>query len=147
MRKVISIIIGLVVFGGIFTGLMFALFGEKDSGGLPNIEQQIYFASTTATLTPVQQEEIKAQIIGEFHQNVPDSSDVVLSHTVIVEPYALADWTDENTGGQVIMKYETGRGWVIVLIDGGVFGEADLTAVGVPSSIASELVRQIQRFY
>ncbi|MEK9161008.1 MAG: hypothetical protein AAB440_03160 [Patescibacteria group bacterium] len=59
----------------------------------------------------------------------------------VVGDYALQIWSDENIGGVALMKNESGKGWVIVAIDGGAWDVVSLVAEGVPENIAVELVK------
>lgn len=55
--------------------------------------------------------------------------------------YATVGVSDENTGGERILKKERGS-WKVIASDGGGYDETNLINIGVPSAIAKKLLQQ-----
>lgn len=60
--------------------------------------------------------------------------------TVVVMPYALQNWGDENAGNQALLKYDSATGWTVVSQGGGAWDVPSLESQGVPAAIAEQLI-------
>ena len=69
---------------------------------------------------------------------------ITLDKLTVVNGYALQNWSDENTGGQALLKFSPSTGtWVLVVNTGGALDVDELvTNYGVPRAVAALLVKR-----
>lgn len=96
----------------------------------PSVQEQVIF--------PTAAEIQKAE--SNFHNVLPESSSLSLSNMIVIEPYALADWSDQNIGGMVVFKRDAKGEWEIIAMDGGILEMQSLIQAGVPAVVAQKLL-------
>jgi hypothetical protein len=74
---------------------------------------------------------------------MPPDANPRVQHLAIVEDYAIADWLMADGGGQEILHQSNGH-WTVLTGGGGSMDTPELIQAGVPESIASQLIQQIQ---
>lgn len=79
------------------------------------------------------------QVARDFRTQYNNPS-AVLDKTVVVHPYALLSWHDENVAATSILHYSSNGQWVLVGGEGGVIDEQVLVYFGVPFSVAKKLM-------
>ena len=67
-------------------------------------------------------------------------ADMVLDTLRIASGYALLGWSDENTGGEALLRFDAATGrWVLIQNTGGAYDANSLIALGVPRAAAARL--------
>jgi hypothetical protein len=68
---------------------------------------------------------------------------LTLGKLTVVDGYALQNWSDENMGGQALLRFSPSSGtWVLVSMGGGAWDADSLAAEGVPRAVAALLVKR-----
>ena len=80
-------------------------------------------------------------ISSDFKTQIKNVDQIVVETPVVSSGYALQTWSDENKGGQALLKYTPSKGWVIVTMGGGVWNVAGLVSYGVPYTDAQKLIK------
>jgi hypothetical protein len=113
------------------------------TSGLLLVGQPV-LADPTANSNAQAVEEIRTVILNRARANPsPASKQTQVRHVAIVENYALADVTYGEGGGEILLQQHQGR-WQVVTGGGGVMNSATLISFGVPETIATQLVQQLQ---
>lgn len=115
-----------------------------------------YYISTQKQTTPQKEEKgvvivnpvqaepktnIDASVMSDFKLQISGSNKLTLDEPVVSSNYAIQTWSDENKGGQALLKYVPSQGWVLVTMGGGAWSVEDLTKVGVPKATAEQLLK------
>lgn len=81
-----------------------------------------------------------SDVTKDFNIQINGGESLVLDKPIISENYALQNWSDQNKGGQALLKYNQSQGWVLITMGGGAWSVSDLIKVGVPKAIAEQLL-------
>lgn len=76
-----------------------------------------------------------------FQEQVNAPLPITLGGTYVVINYAIQNWTDGYSGGEILLKKNDQQKWEIVTGDSYWYVD-NLTSIGVPRQIAEELLRQ-----
>lgn len=86
------------------------------------------------------------QVARDFNAQARQSNPLaVLEKPVVVYPYALQPWHDENVAATAILRHSNSDGWVLLGGEGGVINEDVLVHFGVPYSFAKKLVEALNK--
>lgn len=83
---------------------------------------------------------LEQKIINDFRVQIQNTDAITLYNTIIAGNYALQVWGDENKGGQALLQYKEGQGWLILTMGGGAWDIEGLVGSGVPRVLAEELI-------
>lgn len=81
-----------------------------------------------------------AAVTNDFKIQIQGGEKLVLDKPVIASQYAIQTWSDENKGGQALLEYRSGQGWLLVTMGGGAWSVDDLMKLGVPQATAKQLL-------
>ena len=88
------------------------------------------------------QDQIRAVFQVAIDRDDPDN--VQLGQTVIDGDYALQLWQGNTTGGEGLLRFDSGSGqWMVLTENGGVWSTDGLVSWGVPLDIAQTLLSGI----
>lgn len=110
------------------TGIAFPVATSTATGQTQPVPNQPEAAGT--------QPEISQAFLGQ----IQNSDLITLKGTTIVSTFALQTWGDENKGGEALLQYDSSRGWVLISMGGGAWSVSSLVSVGVPQSVAEQLI-------
>jgi hypothetical protein len=82
----------------------------------------------------------QTQVKTSFTHAIQNANEIQLYNTVVVMPYALQTWGDQNKGGESLLKYDSTTGWILLSMGGGAWDVPSLVSAGVPQSVAEQLV-------
>lgn len=80
-------------------------------------------------------------VTNDFNVQINGGGRLTLDEPVVASQYAIQTWSDENKGGQALLHYKQGQGWVLITMGGGAWSVDDLTKLGVPQETAKELLK------
>jgi hypothetical protein len=130
MKIFLTTLLVLVVLGALGYGGWFFFLRTPQASPPLGTQEPVVFPSATDT----------AAAESDFHNDLPQSDSLRLTNMIVLEPYALADWSDQNIGGMVVFKRDAKGDWQILVMDGGVLEVRNLVEAGVPESIAKSLI-------
>lgn len=78
----------------------------------------------------------------DFKFQIQNEDKINLENPVVSGEYALQNWSDENKGGQALLKYKEGKGWILISMGGGAWSVSDLVQLGVSASSAKDLLKE-----
>jgi len=154
MKKIILVIAIVVVIGLIIWGVWFLVPPKNsNSANLPNqggslpttpplIPSTIQSKTESGSSVPVQNisSPQNSEVAKDFLGEIQNANQIALGGTVVASPYALQIWGDVNKGGEALLEYEPSTGWTLVSFGGGEWTVLALAQVGVPVSLAEQLV-------
>ena len=140
MKKIIILVVVFILAGA--GGWYYYSFKKTPSGQPSRIPN-----NPGSPVTQVKKSEkvseisINRDVVRDFNVQINNGDGLVLDEPVIASQYAIQTWSDENKGGQALLQYKQGQGWVLVTMGGGAWNVDDLTKIGVPQEIAKELLK------
>jgi hypothetical protein len=156
MKKFILILAIVIVIGLIVWGVWFLALGRSSSratssnnnqsGSLPSTPSSIpsTIQSRTQSGTSVRIQNVSSpqnpEVAKDFLGEIQNADQIALGGTVVVSPYALQIWGDTNKGGEALLEDESSTGWMLISLGGGEWTVLALVQVGVPVSLAQQLV-------
>jgi hypothetical protein len=96
--------------------------------------------SPSAVVVPKEvNRETGTQLATAFYDQVKTPLPVTLGEFFVADDYALQQWDDGYSGGEVLLR-DTASGWVVVPVATSVWSIEDLIQVGVPQVTAERLI-------
>lgn len=135
------------IFGGILLLVLtlgVSIFIFKYLTQTPNQSAPSITTSTGITTFVVPGAVISPEVGKAFVEQISNPNELKLGKTVTAANYALQTWGDENKGGEALLVYSAAKGWELVSMGGGAWDVESLIAVGVPSSVAEQLIAKSQ---
>ena len=86
---------------------------------------------------------LNKQVSAALTHQSPELRGANFRKTIVVFPYALQPWTDEEVGGVALLKYNQTKGWVLVLGGGGWMDISTLLRNHVPRNKAAQLMMEL----
>lgn len=144
MKKTLLLILLLASVG---FGILFYYYKDTIDPGLPIQESPLSFPLTPTTSSNRVRVDSKnnPEISRDFKNQLANSGLVSLDNTTTSGGYALQAWHDENKGGEALLKYDQQQGWVLLSMGGGAWSAESLLTLGVPYSIAKDLVDSLKK--
>lgn len=151
MKKNIYILIVILILG---SGVVYFLFFKNVK--TPQGETNPDTNNTTPLIVPVtknpptiqnqkQREGNQTGVVTDFRRQFKNNDNIQLYGTVIVFPYAMQGWGNDNLGGDALLKYYDIGGWTLVSAGGGVTDYSDLINLGVPAGTAKQLIDGLKK--
>lgn len=150
LTAIAFLVVAALIVGGVW---FFVLSGKPAGTSVPSdtgSSQPIIIPPAQNTSGQPQPQKVSVQqipspqdpaVAHDFSAKIQNSSAITLGGTVVVPPYALQIWGDENKGGEALLKEDpSGTTWNIVTLGGGEWTVGDLVGAGVPESYAEQLV-------
>lgn len=136
MKKIIILLVVL----GVATGGWF-LYTKKQKEGVSIPQESSTSVPTNSGILQVREKPADSDVTKDFNIQISNGKNLILDKPVISSNYAIQTWSDENKGGQALLKYDPTRGWVLLTMGGGAWSVEDLTKLGVPKEVAVQLLK------
>lgn len=135
--------LGLFIF--VIVAVLFRILTESSPSSIDTVPQNTYTQNQEPINNVVQNNDdnqnIKENIRKAFANQVESSIPRTLGNTYVVSEYAIQDWTDGYSGGEILFKQSSDKKeWIKIGADS-VWSIEYLIKAGVPPNVADELFK------